>query len=317
MKEVSISSDKEALKASLAQKEYGKFFQRYVPHRHRVGIKMYDKIKEREYKWETIQRINQMIDNFEKDFSECAGAYMCMFGLESRKMVYLAVDEGGYAIRYGDHKEKPDDKLKEMNAKLDSKKPILATELLAALGDTDFRKTGLYKQRARGYEVPVEASEKTTMTHMAGDSYVAVVSDEPWAVEWVQKIAAKHDGIIIDRLDAKAVTARLPLAWMGIYNKDAALPRGAGRLDNLPDAAIAPPDGPCTVYEHLGGCGTATAYVCEPWSQTMFKRYARMFVKSVQEIPSPGEGNAYYFPAGWMKLPPPSQRSQAIVREAS
>ena len=317
MREISVSDNKEALKASLAQKEYDKFFQRYVPHRHRIGIKMYERLKERSYKWDTIQKINQMIDQFEKEFGDQPDIYMCIYGLTYRDLVYLAVDGNGYAIKYGNHQVKPSSTIESMNKKLDDQKPAVASEILGAFGGMDFRESTWYKQYGKGYTVPMEASEKTTMTHMTGEPYVTVNSDEPWAVEWIQKIAAKHDGIIIDRLEAKAVTARLPLAWMGIYNKDAALPRGAGRLDKLPDAAITPPDGPCTVYEHLGGCGTATAYVSEPWSQTMFGRYARMFVRSVCEIPSPGEGNAYYFPAGWMKLPPPNQRSQAIIREAS
>ncbi len=315
MIEHSVSDNKDILKEALAQKEYKKFFQRYQPHRYRIGVKMYEHLLEQTYKWETIQKINQMIDAFEGKFRDRPEVYMCIFGLSTRKLVYLAVDSDGYAIQYGDYKSKPGAVVKRMNSELGSNKPIFATEILGAFGSRDLRVTAWYKEYGRWHTVPMENSEKTTMTHMAGEPHVTVVSNERWAIEWAPKMSAKYGGIAIDHLDEDSVSARLPLEWMCVYCKDAPLPLGAGRLEKVPDTAITPPDGPCTVFEHTGGCGTAMAYVNEPWSRDLFNRYARMFVKSVREIASTGEGKAYYFPAGWMKLPPPSQRSRAIIRD--
>ena len=185
------------------------------------------------------------------------------------------------------------------------------------MASVDFKETSWFGKYGRTIELPNEAELKTIMTHFDGQENFTLESTEKWAIAWGKTISAKYPDIYVESCDDAQIKMQMPLEWMVLNYKTSHLPLGSGRLEKEPVSRIVPADGSCTIFEHIGGYSTATVYVNENWSTALFKRYARMYDRSVKVLSDDEPNHRYCVPAGWLKLSPPSSRTQKHLREHS
>ena len=296
---------------------YAEFDEIFDMYRHRFGVQTYQRILIRRYSPKTIRKFIVMMKAFEERWKNDPKYYMCIIGQTAHTVVGIVMRGSGHIEAVVDQ---AGNICSQSKIGLAEDRIMLGSELIGNLANIDPRDSSAYKNNPPSETLRSELNNYVAMTHQAGDLVVHVESNTRWMAEQLCAQAEKYDGIsveaertFVDPTDWPAV-ATIPLGWMVVQHKSMPLPYRADRVDaetqHDPEKLRAGE----TRYEHCGANKYAVAYVGEPWSIALFRRYKTMYSKSVKQIASFEDGAIYSFPAAWLRLSPPGQYSAKALK---
>lgn len=293
----SIAAEKKAAKE--------RFDDVYVPFRHRIPTTASIKINTLTYAASTIDQFTSLIHAFENSNPQ-EGAYLCIVGAGRHSLIGYWVSPEGEIYGGNGSCSSAVLAMREQISRMDRMGDRRATSYFGSFGDPDITRTRMYEIMYAGRHRPGEKDQKTVLTHIDGDPFATVDTQEEWCLRWLRTKEGKPGWDI--RFMDRAAAATFPVEWMYLSPRRSELYQGASRLSLPPESQIDPPVKNCTLIEHLGGMSTATVYAGEPWSQEMVRYFRKMYGKSCSDTitSSAGDVKVNVIPASWMKLTAPT-----------
>ena len=305
---------KVALEASL----YEQFEQAYDADRHRFGVVMTQRIKNREYRARTMAKILRMIDAFEEGWGESHGAYLCFMGVNKSTLLGVVMNENSKIVGYITQNGRLEDAIYKLDREILQQ---ISVKMQSSFFSPDVRDSFSFQNMPPVKPLRVEENAKTVVTHKAGDDNIILRTNERWAIEWIQDarkiredVEVQVDNSDIEPLNRNMVVS-MPLVWMVLTHKTFPLRYQADRRKGEPAFDTTQLRKDETTLVHTCIDNRAIAYVGEQWSLRMFQRFKRIYSVSVRELFSSDIGKIYSFPAAWIKLSPGDAPRESTLRK--